>query len=63
MVDFLPGCRYTVLWPTLLRTGQELASPEIEELNIGHSIIARAVCVGLETAIREMIAIMRESES
>ncbi len=39
------------------------AIPEIEELNIGHSIIARAVFVGLETAIREMIAIMRESES
>ena len=39
------------------------AIPEIEELNIGHSIIARAVFVGLETAIREMVAIMRESEN
>ena len=38
------------------------AIPEIEELNIGHSLIARAVFVGLETAIREMIALMRESE-
>lgn len=28
---------------------------EIEELNIGHNIIARAVFVGLETAVREMI--------
>ncbi|PAF50789.1 pyridoxine 5'-phosphate synthase [Helicobacter sp. 13S00401-1] len=28
--------------------------PQIEELNIGHSIIARAVFVGLERAIREM---------
>lgn len=27
---------------------------EIEELNIGHSIIARAVLVGLERAVREM---------
>ncbi len=27
---------------------------EIEELNIGHSIIARAVLVGLEQAVREM---------
>lgn len=28
--------------------------PEIEELNIGHSIIARAVLVGMERAVREM---------
>jgi pyridoxine 5-phosphate synthase len=32
---------------------------EIEELNIGHSIIARASLVGLEAAVREMIALMR----
>ena len=32
---------------------------EIEELNIGHSIIARAALVGLESAVREMIALMR----
>jgi pyridoxine 5-phosphate synthase len=32
---------------------------EIEELNIGHSIIARAVLVGLDRAVREMIAIIR----
>jgi pyridoxine 5-phosphate synthase len=32
---------------------------EIEELNIGHSIIARASLVGLETAVREMIALLR----
>lgn len=28
--------------------------PEIEELNIGHSIVARAVLVGFERAVREM---------
>ena len=28
--------------------------PEIEEFNIGHSIVARAVLVGLEKAVREM---------
>jgi len=33
--------------------------PEIEELNIGHSIIARAALVGLESAVREMVALMR----
>jgi pyridoxine 5-phosphate synthase len=32
--------------------------PEIEELNIGHSIIARAALVGLERAVREMIGLM-----
>lgn len=30
------------------------AIPEMHELNIGHSIIARAVCVGLERAVHEM---------
>jgi pyridoxine 5-phosphate synthase len=33
--------------------------PEIEELNIGHSIIARAALVGLDSAVREMAALMR----
>jgi pyridoxine 5-phosphate synthase len=33
--------------------------PEIEELNIGHSIIARASLVGLDAAVREMAALMR----
>ena len=28
--------------------------PGMEELNIGHSIISRAVLVGLERAVREM---------
>ncbi len=30
-----------------------------EEVSIGHAIIARAVLVGLETAIREMLALVR----
>lgn len=33
---------------------------EIEELNIGHSIIARAVWSGFEGAVREMVEILRE---
>ena len=32
---------------------------EIEELNIGHSIVARASLVGLQAAVREMIELMR----
>lgn len=31
--------------------------PEIEELNIGHSIISRAALVGLERAVKDMIAL------
>jgi pyridoxine 5-phosphate synthase len=32
--------------------------PEIVELNIGHSIIARAIIVGIEQAVREMKALL-----
>lgn len=35
------------------------AISEIEELNIGHSIISRAALVGLDAAVREMVALMR----
>lgn len=33
--------------------------PEIDELNIGHAIVARAVMVGFDAAVREMVEIMR----
>jgi pyridoxine 5-phosphate synthase len=33
--------------------------PEIVELNIGHSIVARAALVGMETAVRDMVALLR----
>jgi pyridoxine 5-phosphate synthase len=33
--------------------------PHIVELNIGHSIIARAAFVGLERAVREMVALLK----
>ncbi|MFN0121504.1 MAG: pyridoxine 5'-phosphate synthase [Blastocatellia bacterium] len=36
-----------------------VAIPEAEELNIGHNIIARASLVGLDRAVREMIAAIR----
>jgi len=35
------------------------ALPEIEELSIGHSIIARAVFTGLDQAVREMLDIVQ----
>lgn len=34
---------------------------EVEELNIGHAIIARAVLVGLETAVRDMKNILNKA--
>ncbi|HVZ79636.1 MAG TPA: pyridoxine 5'-phosphate synthase [bacterium] len=35
---------------------------EIEDLNIGHNIVARAAMVGLEKATREMLAILKKAE-
>jgi len=35
-----------------------LKIPGLNELNIGHSIISRSITVGLETAVREMLAAM-----
>ena len=32
----------------------------MEELNIGHAIMSRAVFVGIKQAVREMIIIMRK---
>ena len=39
------------------------AISEIEELNIGHSIISRAVFTGLERAVRDMAEIIRRARS
>ncbi|MGI8431918.1 MAG: pyridoxine 5'-phosphate synthase, partial [Chthoniobacterales bacterium] len=33
--------------------------PNLTELNIGHSIVARSLYVGIETAVREMLAAMQ----
>lgn len=40
----------------LQNVGLVAAIPEVEELNIGHSIIGRAVLIGLEQAVAEMRA-------
>jgi len=37
------------------------AIPEIEELNIGHAIVAHAVLVGMERAVREMRDLLRQA--
>jgi len=36
-----------------------LAVPHLETLNTGHSIIARALFVGLRQAIAEMLALLK----
>ena len=37
------------------------AIPEIVEANIGHAIVARAALVGMDRAVREMIALLQKS--
>ena len=37
--------------------------PHLVELNIGHSIISRAVTTGLQSAVREMLALMKGYKS
>ncbi len=34
--------------------------PEVEELNIGHSIVARATLVGIDRAVREMLELIQD---
>lgn len=43
------GLNYTNIHPIL-------HLPHLEELNIGHSIVSRAISVGMETAVREMVS-------
>ena len=47
----------------LQNVGPIAAIPEIEELNIGHSLIGRAVLVGLERAVEEMLTAMAEGRT
>ena len=37
------------------------ALPEIEELNIGHSIVSRAILIGMEAAVREMRSLILDA--
>jgi pyridoxine 5-phosphate synthase len=42
--------------------GPIAALPEVEELNIGHWLVARAVLVGIGAAVREMLAAMAAAD-
>ncbi len=46
---------------TYLNVVPVAAVPDIEELNIGHSIVSRAVFDGLEAAVREMKRLLTEA--
>ncbi len=48
---------------TVRNVGPVAAIPEIEELNIGHSIVGRALFVGLGEAVREMRVAMDTARS
>jgi pyridoxine 5-phosphate synthase len=48
---------------TLENVGEIAHLPEIVELNIGHSIVARAIFVGIEEAAREMLAACRSARA
>jgi len=48
---------------TIANVGLVAAIPEIEELNIGHSVISRAIFVGLDRAVKEMHEAMRAARS
>ncbi len=43
--------------------GPVAAIPEVEELNIGHSIISRAVFLGIERAVAELLEAMRRARA
>lgn len=46
---------------TYRNVGPIAALPEIAELNIGHSLVARSVLVGMERAVREMTVVISDS--
>lgn len=46
---------------TVANVGEVAGIPEIQELNIGHSIVSRSVLIGMEAAVREMLAAMSSS--
>jgi pyridoxine 5-phosphate synthase len=48
---------------TVRNVGPVAFIPEIEELNIGHSIISRAVFVGIDRAVKEMREAMNAARS
>jgi pyridoxine 5-phosphate synthase len=48
---------------TIANVAAVAAIPEVEELNIGHSIVSRSIFVGLEEAVRELRRAMDKARS
>ena len=48
---------------TVANVGPVAAIPEIEELNIGHAIVGRAIMIGIAAAVREMHAAMQAARA
>ncbi len=48
---------------TTTNVGPVAAIEEIEELNIGHHIVSRSILVGIEAAVREMVAAIKRARS
>jgi pyridoxine 5-phosphate synthase len=48
---------------TVRNVGPVAAIPEIEELNIGHSVVSRAIFVGLAEAVRELRDVKDEARA
>lgn len=48
---------------TYINTPAVAAIPEIEELNIGHSVISHSIFVGLDRAVREMKELVRSART
>ena len=48
---------------TVDNVGPVASIPEIEELNIGHAIVARAIMIGMPAAVREMQAAMQHARA
>jgi pyridoxine 5-phosphate synthase len=48
---------------TVKNVGPVAAIPEIEELNIGHSVVSSAVFIGLDRAVKEIHEAMRAARS
>ncbi|MBF0291454.1 MAG: pyridoxine 5'-phosphate synthase [Nitrospinae bacterium] len=46
---------------TVTNVGPVAVIPNVEELNIGHSIVSRSIMIGMEQAVREMIEAARKA--
>ena len=54
-----PICRSTPVTASITRTSRSFSRfLDLSELNIGHEIVSRAMWVGLENAVKEMLAAM-----